>query len=91
MVLVLIGIAIGILIVAILIIKATKTPARDIVGMDITCKKCGTRTNGLACLKCKNKFQSFGVWKIMNKLTEKQRISEEEYWIIKQMRIKNEL
>jgi hypothetical protein len=45
----------------------------------------------LACLKCKNKFQSFGVWKIMNKLTEKQRISEEEYWIIKQMRIKNEL
>ena len=47
MVLVLIGIAIGILIVAILIIKATKTPSRDIVGMDITCKKCGTRTNGL--------------------------------------------
>jgi len=61
MVLVLIGIAIGILIVAILIIKATKTPSRDIVGMDITCKKCGTRTNGLTCLKCKNKFQSFGV------------------------------
>ena len=91
MVLVLIGIAIGILIVAILIIKATRTPARDIVGMDIICKKCGTRTNGLTCLKCKNKFQSFGVWKIMNKLTKKQRISEEEYWIIKQMRIKNEL
>ena len=91
MVLVLIGIAIGILIVAILIIKATKTPSREIVGINIHCKKCGTRTNGLACLKCKNKFQSFGVWKIMNKLTEKQRISEEEYWIIKQMRIKNEL
>jgi len=91
MVLVLIAIAIGILIVAILIIKATKTPSREIVGINITCKKCGTRTNGLACLKCKNKFQSFGVWKIMNKLTEKQRISEEEYWIIKQMRIKNEL
>ena len=91
MVLVLIGIAIGILIVAILIIKATKTPSREIVGINITCKKCGTRTNGLACLKCKNKFQTFGVWKIMNKLTEKQRISEEEHWIIKQMRIKNEL
>ena len=91
MVLVLIGIAIGILIVAILIIKATKTPARDIVGMDITCKKCGTRTNGLACLKCKNKFQSFGVWKIMNKLIEKQRITEDEYWIIPQMILKNEL
>ena len=83
MVLVLIGIAIGILIVAILIIKATKTPSREIVGINITCKKCGTRTNGLACLKCKNKFQSFGVWKIMNKLIEKQRISEEDYWIIK--------
>ena len=91
MVLVLIGIAIGILIVAILIIKATRTPARDIVGMDIICKKCGTRTNGLACLKCKNKFQSFGVWKIMNKLIEKQRITEDEYWIIQQMTLKNEL
>ena len=64
MVLVLIAIAIGILIVAILIIKATKTPSREIVGINIHCKKCGTRTNGLACLKCKNKFQSFGVWMI---------------------------
>jgi hypothetical protein len=61
MVLVLIAIVVGILVAAILIIKATKTPARDIVGMDITCKKCGTRTNGLACPKCKNKSQSFGV------------------------------
>ena len=64
MVLVLIGIAIGILIVAILIIKATRTSSREIVGINIHCKKCGTRTNGLACLKCKNKFQSFGVWMI---------------------------
>ena len=61
MVLVLIGIAIGILIVAILIIKATKTPARQIVGINIHCKKCGIRTNGLACPKCNDKFQSFGV------------------------------
>ena len=61
MVLILIAIAVGVLVVAILIIKATKTPARDIVGMDITCKKCGTRTNGLACPKCKNKSQSFGI------------------------------
>ena len=83
MVLVLIGIAIGILIVAILIIKATKTPSREIVGINIHCKKCGIRTNGLACPKCNDKFQSFGVWKIMNKLIEKQRISEEGYWIIK--------
>ena len=64
MVLVLIAIVVGILVAAILIIKATKTPARDIVGMDITCKKCGTRTNGLACPKCKNKSQSFGVWRV---------------------------
>ena len=54
----------GILVVAILIIKATKTPPQDIVGMNITCKKCGTRTNGLACPKCKNKSQSFGVWRV---------------------------
>jgi len=64
MVLVLIGIAIGILIVAILIIKATKTPSREIVGINIHCKKCGIRTNGLACQKCNNKFQTFGVWMI---------------------------
>ena len=64
MVLILIGIAIGILIVAILIIKATRTSSREIVGINIHCKKCGTRTNGLTCLKCKNKFQSFGVWMI---------------------------
>ena len=61
MVLILIGIVIGILIVAILIIKATKTPSREIVGLDIHCKKCGIKTNGLACPKCDNKFQSFGV------------------------------
>jgi len=83
MVLVLIAIAIGILIVAILIIKATRTSSREIVGINIHCKKCGIRTNGLACPKCNDKFQSFGVWKIMNKLIEKQRISEEDYWIIK--------
>ena len=61
MVLLLIAIVVGVILVAILIIKATKTPSHDIVGMDINCKKCGTRTNGLTCTKCKNKFQSFGV------------------------------
>ncbi len=61
MVLVLIGIAIGILIVAVLIIKAFKTPSREIVGMNIHCKKCGIETNGLACPKCEKKSQSFGV------------------------------
>ena len=76
MVLVLIGIAIGILIVAILIIKATKTPSREIVGINIHCKKCGTRTNGLACLKCKNKFQSFGVWRIMDIINQTLQLNE---------------
>jgi hypothetical protein len=61
MVLILIAIVVGILVVAVLIIKATKTTSQDIVGMNITCKKCGTQTNGLACPKCKNKSQSFGV------------------------------
>ena len=61
MVLVLIGIAIGILIVGVLIFKAFKTPSREIVGMDIHCKKCGVKTNGLACPKCEKKSQSFGI------------------------------
>jgi hypothetical protein len=61
MVLALIGIAIGILIVAVLIIKAFKTPPREVVGMEIHCKKCGIKTNGLACPKCEKKSQSFGV------------------------------
>ena len=61
MVLVLIGIAIGILVVTVLIIKAFKTPSREVVGIDIHCRKCGIKTNGLACPKCEKKSQSFGV------------------------------
>ncbi|KFM18768.1 hypothetical protein AAA799P11_00977 [Marine Group I thaumarchaeote SCGC AAA799-P11] len=61
MVLVLIGIAIGILIVAILIIKAVKTPSRDVLGMDLHCIKCGTKTSGSKCPKCEKNHQSFGV------------------------------
>jgi DNA-directed RNA polymerase subunit RPC12/RpoP len=61
MVLVLIGIAIGVILIAVLIIKAFKTSSHDIVGMDIRCKKCGIETNGLACPKCEKKSQSFGV------------------------------
>jgi len=61
MVLVLIGIALGVLIVVILIIKAFKTQSREVVGMDIHCKKCGIKTNGLACPKCEKGSQSFGV------------------------------
>lgn len=61
MVLVLIGIAIGILIVAILIIKATKTSSRDVLGMDLHCIKCGTKTSGSKCPKCEKNTKSFGV------------------------------
>jgi len=60
-VLVLIGIAVGILIVIALIIKATKTSSRDVVGIDIHCKKCGITTHGLPCPKCEKRTQSFGV------------------------------
>ncbi len=61
MVLVLIGIAIGILLVVILIIKAVKTSSHEIMGVDMHCRKCGIKTNGLACPKCEKKSQSFGV------------------------------
>jgi len=61
MVLVWIGIAVGILIVVILIIKASKTPSRDVIGMDLHCRKCGIKTNGLKCPKCEKTSQSFGV------------------------------
>ncbi len=61
MVLVLIGIALGILLVIILIVKATKTSSRDVVGLDIHCRKCGIKTHGLPCPKCEKRTQSFGV------------------------------
>ena len=61
MVFVLIGIALGILLVAILMVKVFKTSSHDIVGMDIRCRKCGIKTNGLTCTKCEKKSQSFGV------------------------------
>ena len=61
MVLVLIGIAVGILVVVILIIKATKTPSHDILGMNLHCIKCGAKTSGSKCPKCEKNTQSFGV------------------------------
>jgi hypothetical protein len=61
MVLVLIGIVVGILIVTALIIKATKTSSRDVVGIDIHCRKCGIKTHGLTCPKCEKRTKSFGV------------------------------
>ena len=61
MVLALIGIAVGILIVIILIVKASKTPSQDVVGVDMHCRKCGIKINGLTCSKCEKRPQSFGV------------------------------
>ncbi len=61
MVLVLIGIIVGIIIVAILIVKASKTHSKEVVGMDIFCRKCGVKTNGLKCPRCEKTSQSFGV------------------------------
>ena len=56
MVLVWIGIAVGILLVVILIVKATRTNPREIAGMTMRCKKCGTETGGMACPKCNKTF-----------------------------------
>lgn len=61
MVLLWIGIAIGVLIATILIVKAVRTPPRDVMGVQLKCQKCGANTNGLKCPKCENKSQSFGV------------------------------
>ncbi|MCH9658883.1 hypothetical protein K0U27_09405 [archaeon] len=61
MVLAYIGIAIGILLVVILIVKVSKTNPREIAGKDIRCKKCGASTDGTGCPQCKNKSQSFGI------------------------------
>ncbi len=61
MVLALIGIALGVLIVIILIIKAIKTPSRDVVRADMHFRKCGSKINGLTCPKFKKTAKSFGV------------------------------
>ena len=61
MVLVWIGIGIGIIITIILIAKAFKTSSQDVLRMDVYCRKCGLKTNGLKCPKCEKKTQSFGV------------------------------
>ena len=61
MVLLWIGIAIGVLIATILIVKAVKTPSRDVMGVQLLCNKCGSKTNGMKCPKCGDKPQTFGV------------------------------
>ena len=61
MVLAYIGIAIGVMLVLILIVKVAKTNPREVAGVDIRCKKCGIETNGTACPKCEKESQSFGI------------------------------
>ncbi|MCH2406011.1 MAG: hypothetical protein MK200_07450 [Nitrosopumilus sp.] len=61
MVLLWIGIAVGILLVIILIVKAAKTHSLEVVGIDMFCRKCGIKTNGLKCPRCEKTSQSFGV------------------------------
>jgi hypothetical protein len=56
-----IGIAIGVLIVLILIVKISRTSPREVAGIDVYCKRCGLETKGLNCPKCKKKSKSFGV------------------------------
>ena len=60
MVLILVGIVIGILVIAVLIVKAIKTSPREMLGVNIQCKQCGHQTNGLRCPNCK-KGSQFGV------------------------------
>ncbi len=61
MVLAYIGVAIGVLLVIILIVKISRTGPREIAGIDVYCKKCGLETRGLNCSKCGKKSKSFGV------------------------------
>ncbi len=61
MVLAYIGVAIGVLLVIILIVKISKTGPREVAGIDAYCKKCGLETRGLNCPKCEKKSKSFGV------------------------------
>ena len=56
-----IGIAIGVLIVLILIVKISRTSPREVAGIDVYCKRCGLETKGLNCPKCERKSKSFGV------------------------------
>ena len=52
MVLVWIGIAVGVLIAVILIVKIMKTPSYESITLNTNCKKCGYKTNGLKCPRC---------------------------------------
>ena len=61
MVMLWIGIGLGVILITALIFKYTTTHKFDYVKIDINCKNCGDRTNGLKCPKCENSkiFKNF--------------------------------
>jgi len=59
MVLAWIGVAVGILIAVILIVKLIRTPKYASVSSVQYCKTCGLKTNGLKCPRCDGR-PSFG-------------------------------
>ncbi len=63
MVLIWIGLAIGIIIVSILIIKAIKTPSHEAISFASHCKKCGFKINGLKCPHCDKSFSTSNSFK----------------------------
>jgi len=52
MVLVWIGVVVGVLIAIILIVKIAKTPSHEAVRLELHCKRCGLKTNGMKCPRC---------------------------------------
>ncbi len=57
MVLAWIGIAVGVLIVLILIVKLLKTPSYEAVSLEQRCKSCGYKITGIQCPICGKKSQ----------------------------------
>ena len=47
-----IGIGLGVLIIAIIIVKLLRTPSHEAVSVETRCRICGEKTNGLKCPKC---------------------------------------
>jgi predicted Zn-ribbon and HTH transcriptional regulator len=60
MVLAYIGIVIGVIILIALIVKLLKSSPMAVLYLNLHCKKCGYKTNGLKCPKCDYK-KSFGI------------------------------
>jgi len=52
-----IGIAIGVLIVLVLIVKLLRTPSHEVVSLEQRCKSCGYKISGIQCPYCGKKPQ----------------------------------